>query len=112
MREYQIDPKIREMWKVYPVRIEGRSTSWCHREPTLLVQSMEGGFVTRNCPTCGKFETLPEAVFLKELNLWVACPNCKRRMKPGVVFKNYAFVCETCDIFVKLAELLPRWSDL
>lgn len=112
MREYQIDPAIRQIWKIYPVRIEGQSTSFCHRQPTLLVQSMEGGFVTRNCPACGNSQTLPESVFLNELNLWVACPECKQRMRRGMMFKNYAFICEKCQVFIKLAEFLPRWSDV
>jgi endogenous inhibitor of DNA gyrase (YacG/DUF329 family) len=112
MREYLIDPGVKEIWKIYPVRIEGQSTSSCHGLPTVLVQSMEGGFVTRNCPACGKSQTLPESVYLNELKLWVACPECKQRMKQSMMFKNYAFVCEPCEIFIKLAELLPRWSDL
>ncbi len=112
MRQYQVDPRVREMWKIYPVRIEGRSTSTCHGQPTLLVQSMEGGFVTRNCPVCGRSQTVPEEVFLKDLDLWVACPECKQRMLRRVILKNYALVCERCDVFVKLAELLPHWSDL
>jgi endogenous inhibitor of DNA gyrase (YacG/DUF329 family) len=112
MREYQVDPNVRQIWKIYPIRIQGQSLSSCHGQPTLLVQSMEGGFVTRNCPTCAKSQTLPEASFLKEFDIWVVCPECKQRMNPDVVYKNYPFLCPRCDLYIKLAELLPRWDDL
>ena len=61
IREYKIDPNI---WKEYPVRISGLKESSCCKSPTVLVQSMEGGFVTRNCWKCGHFETLPEKCLL------------------------------------------------
>lgn len=112
MREYPVDPSVREIWKVYPVRIQSQSTSPCHDEPTLLVQSMKGGFVTRNCPSCGNSSPLPESTFLRDIDLWVACPQCQGRMARGLVVKNYAFICERCDIYFKLADLLPRWNDL
>jgi hypothetical protein len=69
MRIHLIDPKIREIWRVYPVRISGRSMSRCCNQPTVLVQSMKGGFVTRNCPKCGQPDTLPPEVFLNELDI-------------------------------------------
>ena len=113
MEEYPVDPKVRGIWKIYPVRVLGRSISDCCGEPTLLVQSMEGGFVTRNCSRCGQYTTLPERVFKNEIDLWVACPKCKGRMKPEVLpDKNYGFVCTPCDICIKLSDLLPRWEDL
>src|ERR1700687_1808862 len=106
MREHPVDNDIRNFWKSFPLRIPGHSISPCHREPTLLVQSMEGGFVTRNCPTCSRNETLPKAVFLNELELWVACPKCKVRMNPGYDPRgNYAYICDACDLYIKLASL-------
>jgi len=78
MTEYPIDPKVREMWKPFPLRIQGHSESACCGAETLLVQSMEGGYFTRNCSVHGdqNKSTLPEHVFLHQLDLWVACPNC------------------------------------
>lgn len=112
MRQFPSDPEIEKIWKIYPVRIPGQSISRCHNEQTVLVQSMDGGFVTRNCPQCGnKDDTLPRYVFEK-LDLWVACPQCKTRMAPEIVDKNYAFTCRGCDLYVRLADLLPRWNDL
>jgi ribosomal protein S27E len=87
MRQYPPDPEIAKIWKIYPVRIPGRSIAPCHNEQTVLVQSMDGGFVTRNCPRCGNAGTLPEDVFEK-LDLWVACPQCKARMTRQMVRKN------------------------
>jgi len=44
MQHYPIDQAVREIWKIYPVRIQGRSRSACHDLPTLLVQR----FITRS----------------------------------------------------------------
>jgi len=112
MTELPIDEVTREVWKKYPLRISGMKKSSCHGRLTVLVQSMEGGFVTRNCPECGRAESLPEADFLN-LGLWVACPLCKRAMEPGRVPRsNYGYECQACDCYIKLAALLPRFSDL
>lgn len=112
MREYPVDPQVREIWKKYPLRLSGGSTSLCCSLPTVLVQSMDGGFVTRNCPKCGQRELLPEADF-RALDLWVACPGCKQPMVPGrLPYSNYGYLCEGCNLGVKLADLLPRWTDL
>lgn len=112
MRELPVDASFREIWKKYPLRISGMNRSSCHRLPTVLVQSMEGGFVTRNCPSCGGPELLSEADFLS-LGLWVACPGCRQPMTPGrVPHSNYGYVCEPCANYIKLAALLPRWTDL
>jgi len=112
MKAHPLDPEIRKIWKTYPLRISGHSLSKCCSETTILVQSMEGGFVTRNCPKCGNKETLPEQAFKNELDLWVACPDCKRRMESTILGNNYGFVCESCQVSIQLSDLLPRWEDL
>ncbi len=90
MRIYPIDAKSGAFWKTFPLRISGGSQSRCCDEPTILVQSMHGGFVTRNCPTRVRPTTLPETVFKKDLDLWVACAECRHRMKPVVLAgRNY-----------------------
>ena len=112
MREVPVDKSIHDVWKKYPARIYGLKLSDCHHQPTILVQSMEGGFVTRNCPECGDYETLPEADFLN-LGIWIVCPDCKKPMTATRVPKsNYGYICKSCDNYIKLATLLPRWSDL
>lgn len=103
MPQYPIDKSIREIWKLYPVRIGGKSLSECHSKPTILVQSMEGGFVTRNCPECGSQATLPRCTFLNEIDLWVACPKCKGQMEKRIVGTNYAFTCDRCILYIDLA---------
>lgn len=111
-RLHPFDKRSREIWKTYPIRIEGRSLSVCCNKPTLLVQSMRGGFVTRNCSSCGQPKTLSYHAFFNEIDLWVACPECKERMDPAMLHNNYGFLCSSCDIGIELATLLPYWSDL
>jgi DNA-directed RNA polymerase subunit RPC12/RpoP len=73
---------------------------------------MSGGFVTRNCPACNKSNTLSEADF-KKLGLWIACPQCKRRMAAEILpDKNYGYVCSHCDLGIPLFALLPKYDDI
>jgi len=113
MREYP-DAVTHEAWKTYPVRIQGGSICQRCGVPTLLVESMPGGFVKHSCPQCGEPVNLLEEEFHR-LDLWIACPECKQRMDKDWVGKgrnNYGFVCRSCDIEIALASLLPRWEDL
>ena len=74
---------------------------------------MEGGFVTQNCSSCGKPETLSAHEFQNRLDLWLSCPHCKRRMRVATVSTaNYGYSCEDCEVTVRLASILPRWEDL
>ena len=111
MQIIPFDDKTRAGWKSYPVRVQASGASPCCALPMLLVQSMQGGFVTQNCSKCGEFMTLSEAGFLS-LDLWVSCPRCRKRMTPQLVSKNYGYRCAGCDVAVLLAALLPRWQDL
>lgn len=112
MKIHHVDPDVQKIWKIFPLRISGESICRDCNEETVLVQSQGGGFVTRNCPRCNKFHTLTEHDFRK-LNLWVACPKCKKRMTPEILYdKNYGYVCKNCDIGIPLYMLLPRYTDL
>src|SRR2546423_10912455 len=84
MESIQISSTIRGFWRFYPVRISGHLTCGKCHEQTVLVQSRDGGFVTRSCPKCEFHQTLPEHIFRK-LDLWVACLRCKKRMEPDVL---------------------------
>jgi hypothetical protein len=106
MKEYKVTPDQRNIYRKFPIRITGKNLSSCHNVPTVIVQSMEGGFVTRNCSICGKKETLPQEVF-KSLELWVACPNCKKAMSAEMIEGNYCYLCKSCDTFIKFSDLLP-----
>ncbi len=112
MRIHPVDPNVRSFWKIYPVRIPGGTQCPQCDQETVLVQSMGGGFVTRNCPRCNNFTTLPEDIF-RQLAIWVACPECKSRMTPDILpDNNYGYTCRQCDIGIPLFALLPRWEDL
>ena len=99
-------------WKLYPIRIPGGETSKCCNKPTLLVQSMKGGFVTRNCFGCGSSDTLSNNSFLYELDLWISWPECRKRMVASIIESNYGFVCYTCKVGITLASMLPTWEEL
>ena len=112
MREYPIDERVREAWKLFPLRLSDGTKSDCCGLPVVLVQSMEGGFVTRNCPRCNQYESLSEATFLS-LDLWVSCPECRRPMEPGrLAYANYGYTCKACSLGIRLSALLPRYEDL
>jgi len=112
MREYPLNPKIKDMWKSFPIRIPGGTMSSCFNEPTILVQSRPGGFVTCNCSKCNEKELLSEQSF-RNLDIWVACPKCKQRMKAQkVVHSNYGYECRACQLYIRLADLLPMWKDI
>ena len=109
MRKYENDQL--ENWKTYPVRICGPHLSECHQVPTLLVQSMGGGFVTANCSVCGAKDDVTDAGF-DSLELWVSCPKCRKKMSASKFHNNYGYSCDDCELFVRLADLLPHWSDV
>lgn len=117
MKFYPSNSEILKTWKKHPIRIPGQTISKCCDKPVILVESKSGGYVTQNCPKCGKLaDTLKEDDFLK-INLWkinvlVACPKCKQEMKPEVTDKNYTFTCRKCDIAILLASLLPRYEQI
>jgi hypothetical protein len=112
MRMLPANDDLREMWKTFPVRFEGPRRSRCCEWPTVLVQSMNGGFVTSNCRKCNRSDSLSEADFIDRIRVWVACPECGDCMFREMVRKNYAFVCHACDVGILLADLLPRWNEL
>jgi len=114
MQLFKYSRQTTENWKANPIRIQGPEASHCCSAPTLLTQSMKGGFVTSNCIECQKSTNLKNEQW-QTLNIWVACPNCSLRMVPDVsrhTDKNYSYVCLNCNIYIWLADLLPNWDDL
>ena len=112
MRHSEFDNQTSSGWKSYPVRIMGPRVSRCHNKPTLLVQSMQGGFVTANCSECGEKTNLSFYEF-RELQLWVSCPQCRKRMSQYITKEeNYGYQCSSCAIYIWLADLLPYWHEL
>lgn len=103
--------KEREYVPLAQLRVMGPHKSSCCRKPMLLVQSSSGGFVTSNCSQCGKSRTLGYQEFF-DLDLWVSCPKCRKRMEAAIVDSNYGFVCSECNWRCYLASLLPMWNEL
>lgn len=111
-------------WKSYPLRILGPRLSNCEGmpcsgQPTLIVQSMDGGFVSANCSICGSKDRLSATEFLN-LPVWVSCPLCHRRMQPEILSAvrdnrrlagNYGYACSGCKRYVLLAHLVPSWYE-
>lgn len=112
MRIFPVDPDARKFWKAIPIRISGPTKCSKCDEDTVLVQSMKGGLVTQNCVSCNFPYSLKSMEF-KQLNLWIACPQCKSRMTPQTLpDKNYGYACAKCEVGIPLYALLPRYDDL
>jgi ribosomal protein S27E len=112
MRRYEYSESDQDGWKSYPIRVTTSRVSRCHNKPEVLVQSMEGGFVTANCTQCGNSDTLPHDEF-KKLAIYVACPECRKEMVATLLrsTNNYGYECEPCSEYLRLADLLPHWKD-
>ncbi len=95
-----------------PLRIEGLRLSSCCSWPTVVVQSMKGGFVTQNCIKCGSRHSLSETDFFYRLHCAVDCPACGDRMFKTYLWKNYGFECPTCRRTLLLVDLVPRYDDV
>jgi predicted Zn finger-like uncharacterized protein len=112
MTELPLDDSVTEVWKSFPLRITDGSKSECCGFPVVLVQSMDGGFVTRNCPSCSARYSLSDDSF-RALAIWVACPRCRLPMEAGrLPYSNYGYLCQSCQVSIRLASLLPRWTDI
>ncbi len=99
-------------WKSYPIRLTMKTrTSECCKQPLVLVESMEGGFVSANCLKCNKKETLSYHEF-ETLPLTVCCPDCKETMVSRIIAQNYSYLCEKCGSYIGLSDLLPNWQEL
>lgn len=93
------------------IRIQGPRISRCCNAPTLLVQSMSGGFVTANCSECGQKSGLRRDEFY-DLNVWVSCPECRTRMDPAILNKNYGYKCGKCSWNAELSSMVPQWDEI
>ena len=84
------------------------SVSYCHNQPSLIVRSREGGFVTQNCLECGQPRSLPFSELPK-----LYCKECGQQLSPRVnIFKNYAYKCSQCCYEFELATIIPKWSEV
>lgn len=84
------------------------SLSYCHQRPSIIVRSMEGGFVTQNCTQCGNKRTLP----FDELPDLI-CGECEKDLIPFINNdQNYAYKCSSCETTYILADLVPWWYEI
>ena len=112
MEKFIYDKTTCDGWKSYPIRIiVPDRVCKCHGTRLVLVQSMEGGFVTANCFECNKKELIGENE-LKKLPIVCCCPKCNKVMTGELVEKNFCYTCKNCNLYIRLADLLPHWSDL
>ena len=90
-----------------PLILYARRLSKCHGARCLIVRSREGGFVSRDCIECGEAEYIRLKDF-PEVN----CSRCKVRFEVSLADKmNYFFVCSSCGKQMKIADIVPPWSD-
>lgn len=89
------------------LRLFANTKSHCCGKPQQLVQSREGGFVTKNCCGC---KGSAMRVGLSELPL-LACEACGKTMFASIQFKNYAYECAACHQRFQLSARLPWWTD-
>lgn len=101
-------------WKQAPFRIYGPSISSCCHQPSIIVQSRSGGFVTQNCTNCGyRYEYLGEFDYINEVAFLIKCPYCLQTTCREVLpDKNYGFACHDCNIGLRLAAIIPDYEDL
>ena len=71
-----------------PIRFSGHTKCPKCNTEKILVKSLEGGFVTNNCPIC------------------------KHRMKQAMIKKNYGYKCNECETEFLLADLLPKYDSI
>jgi len=82
--------------------------STCCAHHALIVRSREGGFVSQNCPKCGKPDYINEQA-LPDL----CCDQCQTILKiERLDRQNYFYVCHQCKRSWQLSDVIPHWSDL
>jgi hypothetical protein len=82
--------------------------SKCCDYRALLVQSRDGGFVSRNCLKCGKPGYVNQSQ-LPDLTCDFCASSLHIQKLDGT---NYHYVCSSCDRYWMLANVLPHWTDL
>ena len=94
------------------IRIQGPYPSTCCKAPVLLYDAFAGGIVRVVCTSCGTTGpfTLDE---FNQLNLWINCPSCRKRVTRFKVkwHRRYAFQCLDCDWRCTLSSLLPTENE-
>ena len=78
----------------------------CHSDEQIVL-SRKGGYVTKNCLSCGR----PSAIGLGQLPQ-LECVFCKRQMRIGKNdCGNYTYRCVSCQLNWPVHSLVPRFDN-
>jgi hypothetical protein len=91
------------------LRITTGEYSTCHNAPLIVVQSMSGGLISKNCAICNFPLSLKQEDFVR-LHVYVLCPECRKQAMPTKVGRNYGYKCE-CGWTCELAALVAHYRD-
>jgi hypothetical protein len=101
------EPTLPPRQALPPSSLYAKGMSRCHRSRMVLMLSRPGGYVSRNCCTCGKPQTVP----LSELPNQ-SCDGCGSGMTVRYLDgENYFYACDTCGKSWMLASRLAPWYE-
>jgi hypothetical protein len=88
------------------------TTSQCCHDKELLVRSRDGGFVTRDCLSCGSRAAYVNLSQIPDLD----CEGCLKFRRPNTIEpqlkeRNYYYRCTGCGREWEIAEIVPAWSE-
>ncbi len=117
MERYILTTYDKNRLSSYPMIISIHGKSWCCKQARILVQSMDGGFITANCMKCNNKTNVLIDEF-QSFDRDVNCPKCGMVMSPAYVpdgskieERNYGFKCMKCDIYIWASDLIPYYED-
>ncbi len=87
----------------------GRTTSTCCGASLLMGSVLENGLIGLYCEECRENKgLLSKAEFRSRNWSFFKCPKCSGRLNPDIQGHNdFALLCNTCRIYLRLATLVP-----
>ncbi|GIV01682.1 MAG: hypothetical protein KatS3mg015_0512 [Fimbriimonadales bacterium] len=77
----------------------------------VAVRYSSGGFIKKCCTTC--YEHIPLGYMeFESLPMQFRCPKCGRIAKYDTYWKNYAVLCDHCQVYLWLADLIITYEQL
>lgn len=93
---------------IVSVRLISTELSPCCGHEAQIVQSRDGGFISRGCLKCGQSHYVNESQLPK-----LACESCRSAMQiKKLDGTNYFYACPTCERYHKIAGIVPMWSEV